>query len=105
MGAVVMHNVVSVDGFIADEADDVGALFEWYYNGDVALSGGRATVTRISAEYVQPVWDNIGSMVVGRHLFDMTNGWEGTPPTGDHVVVVSHRTKPEGWHPEASYHF
>jgi dihydrofolate reductase len=25
--------------------------------------------------------------------------------TGDHVVVVSHRPKPEGWHPEASYHF
>lgn len=23
----------------------------------------------------------------------------------DHVVVVSHRPKPEGWHPEASYHF
>jgi dihydrofolate reductase len=32
-------------------------------------------------------------------------GWEGQPPTGDHVVVVSHRPKPEGWHPEASYHF
>ena len=30
---------------------------------------------------------------------------EGRPPTGDHVVVVSHRPKPEGWHPEASYHF
>ena len=27
MGAVVvMHNVVSVDGYIADEADDVGPL-------------------------------------------------------------------------------
>jgi dihydrofolate reductase len=100
MGAVVMHNVVSVDGFIADEADDVGALFEWYSNGEIPLSGGRATVSRVSAEYVQPIWDNIGSMVIGRHLFDMTNGWEGTPPAGDHVVVVSHRPKPEAWHPE-----
>ena len=44
-------------------------------------------------------------MVIGRHLFDMTNGWEGLPPTGEHVVVVSHRPKPDGWHPEASYHF
>ena len=35
----------------------------------------------------------------------MTNGWEGTPPAGEHVVVASHRPKPEGWHPEASYHF
>src|SRR6266852_8134455 len=23
----------------------------------------------------------------------------------DHVVVVSHRPRPTGWHPEASYHF
>jgi len=35
----------------------------------------------------------------------MTNGWEGTPPAGEHVVVVSHRPKPDGCHPEASYHF
>jgi hypothetical protein len=27
-------------------------------------------------------------MVIGRHLFDITNGWEGVPPAGDHVVVV-----------------
>jgi len=30
-------------------------------------------------------------MVIGRHLFDTTNGWDGAPPAGDHVVVVSHR--------------
>jgi hypothetical protein len=23
-------------------------------------------------------------MVIGRHLFDMTNGWERRPPTGEH---------------------
>jgi len=60
MSTVIMHSVVSVDGFIADEKDEVGPLF------------------------------------------DITNGWEGTPPTGDHVVVVSHRGRPAGWHPEAS---
>jgi len=26
VGTVIMHNVVSVDGFIADENDDVGPL-------------------------------------------------------------------------------
>jgi len=44
-------------------------------------------------------------LIIGRHLFDLTDGWEGRPPAGDHVVVVSHRPKPEGWHPEASYEF
>ncbi|HET9421305.1 MAG TPA: dihydrofolate reductase family protein [Nocardioides sp.] len=113
MSKVVMHNVVSVDGFIADDNDDVGPLFEWYFNGDRSLSAqdmadpepGGLRVSQASYDYVRPMWDSINAMVIGRHLFDMTNGWEGKPPTGDHVVVVSHRPKPEGWHPEAAYHF
>ena len=111
MGNVVMHNVVSVDGFIADENDQVGPLFEWYVNGEYGLAEdrqdatGRLKVSKASIDYVRPTWAAIGSMVIGRHLFDITNGWEGRPPAGDHVVVVSHRPRPEGWHPEASYHF
>src|SRR5215204_2027557 len=106
MGTVVMHNVVSVDGYIADDNDDVGPLFEWYFNGDVELvEGGSFKASQASVDYVRPTWDSIGSMVIGRRLFDLTNGWEGTPPAGEHVVVVSHRPKPDGWHPEASYHF
>ncbi|NED94019.1 dihydrofolate reductase [Phytoactinopolyspora alkaliphila] len=106
MSAVVMHNVVSVDGFIADDNDDVGPLFEWYFNGDADLvDGGPFKVSQVSADYVRAIWDGIGSMVIGRRLFDITNGWEGKPPAGEHVVVVSHRPKPDGWHPEASYHF
>jgi dihydrofolate reductase len=106
MSTVVMHNVVSVDGFIADENDQIGPLFDWYYNGDVELAQGLPMkVSRVSAEYVRPIWESIGSMVIGRHLFDMTNGWEGSPAAGEYVVVVSHRPKPDGWHPEASYHF
>ena len=37
MGTVIMHNVVSVDGFIADENDDVGSLHEWYFSGDTPI--------------------------------------------------------------------
>jgi dihydrofolate reductase len=106
MSTVVMHNVVSVDGFIADAEDQVGPLFDWYFNGDTEIvEGGPFKVSKASAEYVRPMWASIGSMVIGRHLFDLTNGWEGSPPAGKHVVVVSHRPKPDGWHPEASYHF
>ena len=39
MGNVVMHNVVSVDGFIADEDDQVGPLLEWYFNGEHTMAG------------------------------------------------------------------
>lgn len=117
MGTVIMQHVVSVDGFIADKNDDVGPLHDWYFNGDTPLtpvddegfdhsgSGNGIRVSRVSAAYVRPIWDGIGTIVMGRNLFDLVNGWEGRPPAGDHVVVVSHRPKPEGWHPEASYHF
>jgi len=106
MSTVIMHNVVSVDGFIADAHDDVGPLFEWYGNGDVPIMAGSSMkISRVSAAYVQPMWASIKVIVIGRHLFDITNGWEGQPPTGDHVVVVSHRPRPDGWHPEASYFF
>jgi len=101
MSAVIMHNVVSVDGFIADAKDQVGPLFDWYVNGDVEIiDGGQLKVSQASADYVKTMWAGIGSMVIGRHLFDITNGWEGVPPAGDHVVVVSHRPKPDDWHPE-----
>jgi dihydrofolate reductase len=117
MGAVILHNVVSVDGFIADGNDDVGPLHEWYFSGDTPIAGDADQgydhsgagvgfkVSRASAEYVRPMWESIGAIVMGRHLFDLVNGWDGRPPAGDHVVVVSHRPKPEGWHPEASYQF
>ncbi|WP_433240240.1 dihydrofolate reductase family protein [Actinomadura nitritigenes] len=117
MGAVIMHNVMSVDGFIADANDEVGPLHDWYFNGDDPIVGGvderydhsgsgsPFKVSSASAEYVRSTWRTIGAIVMGRTLFDLVNGWEGRPPAGDHVVVVSHRPKPEGWHPEASYHF
>jgi dihydrofolate reductase len=105
MSTVIMHNVASVDGFIADANDQVGPLFDWYGNGDVALDDFGAKISQVSAGYVKPMWASIGVIVIGRHLFDITNGWEGQPPAGDHVVVVSHRPRPGGWHPEASYYF
>jgi dihydrofolate reductase len=112
-----MHSVVSVDGFIADEKDQVGPLFECYGNGDTELiEGGLIKVSQTSARYLRPLLADVGAMVIGRHLFDMTNGWEGAPPTGDHVIVVSHRPRPADWQPsgisevhprerQASYHF
>jgi dihydrofolate reductase len=106
MAVVVMHAVASADGFIADTDDEVGPLFEWYFNGDAEIvAGGPFKVSKASIEYVRPMWQSIGATVIGRHLFDLTNGWEGSPPAGEHVVVVSHRPKPDGWHPEAAYHF
>jgi dihydrofolate reductase len=101
-----MHAVVSVDGFIADPNDEVGPLFDWYFNGDAEIvDGGPFKVSAASIGYVRGMWERIGTTVMGRRLFDQTNGWEGVPPAGEHIVVVTHRPRPEGWHPEASCRF
>lgn len=106
MATVMTHAVVSVDGFIADDDDEVGPLFDWYFNGDQPIvDGGPFRVGAASVDYVRGMWDGIGAIIQGRHLFDLTNGWEARPPAGDHLLVVSHRPKPEGWHPEADVPF
>ncbi|GAB91805.1 hypothetical protein GORHZ_150_00030 [Gordonia rhizosphera NBRC 16068] len=96
---------VSVDGFIADENDEPGPLFDWLSNGSVPLDESAGlNVSQTSYDYTRPYWDQIGATIVGRHVFDMTDGWDGKPPS-DHVVVVTHRPAPEGWDPEAPFHF
>jgi dihydrofolate reductase len=111
MARVVMQAVVSVDGFIARPDDSVGPLFDWYGNGDTALtaepSGWTFRVSAASHAHLQPFWDAIDVTVIGRHLFDTTNGWDGKPAAGDQLVVVTHRPLPEEWvaaHPDAPFH-
>jgi hypothetical protein len=82
MARVVMQAVVSVDGYIAYPDDTVGPLFDWYGNGDVTVRANdewRFRVSRASADYVQPFWDAVKVTVIGRHLFDTTDGWAGVP--------------------------
>jgi dihydrofolate reductase len=40
--------------------------------------------------------DMTGALVVGRKLFDLTDGWDGIHPLGCPVVVVTHSV-PDGW--------
>ena len=112
MATVIMHAVVSVDGFIADQDDQVGPLFDWYFNGEIPITTstgeqrhGAFRVSGRSIDYVGQLWRSIGATIQGRHLFDLTNGWEAEPPAGEHLLVVSHRPKPEGWHPDADVPF
>ena len=48
MARVVMQAVVSVDGYIAYPDDTAGPLFDWYGNGDTAVSAERAAGRSIS---------------------------------------------------------
>jgi len=54
VGKVVMYSSVSVDGFIADENDQPGPLFEWLSAGDVPLDeGGQLKVSQAGLQRVE----------------------------------------------------
>lgn len=107
MGKVVLYSSVSADGFIADDDDRPGPLFDWLTSGDVPLDdSGVVKVSQASYDHTRSYWDRIGVTIAGRRVFDLTDGWDGKPPSGiDHVVVVTHRPPPEDWDRGAPFHF
>ena len=101
MGKTIMGAAaVSLDGFIADDNDGVRPLFDWLGNGDVAWSfpgtDGESRTTQASADFMLSHYRNLAANVIGRRLFDLTNGWNGKPAAGEHVFVVTHQP-PTDW--------
>jgi dihydrofolate reductase len=98
---------VSLDGYIAGPGESgFEHLFAWYAGGDLEFPSTHPEIpfalTAPDHAYMQEFTGRIGVLVVGRHLFDMTNGWDGIHPLDRPVVVVSHSV-PDGWvhaHPE-----
>ena len=109
MGNVLVGATVSLDGFIADENDAVGPLFDWYGNGDVAVTLADPDrvfhVSEASADYIRSALGNVRAAVIGRHLFDITNGWHGVPAAGEHVFVVTHEPPTDWDFPDAPFTF
>jgi len=105
MGKVIAQASMSLDGFIADTNDQVGPLFDWYHNGDTQIPDHDFRTSPASAGYLRAAWLAIGADVIGRRLFDLTNGWNGRPVVGDAVFVVTHQP-PTGWpYPDAPFTF
>jgi dihydrofolate reductase len=95
MGKTIMGAAaVSLDGYIADDNDEVGPLFDWFASGDVSWSlpgsNDEARSTQASADFMTSQYRNTAANVIGRRLFDLTNGWNGQPAAYEHVFVVTH---------------
>ena len=41
---------------------------------------GELKVSQASYEHIRPYWEQIAVTIAGRHVFDITDGWDGTPP-------------------------
>jgi dihydrofolate reductase len=111
MGKVGSSATMSLDGYIAFENNLPGPLFDWYEAGDVEVTTATQDltfhVTPQSAEHWHRAIGGSGALVVGRTLFDFTDGWGGRHPIDLPVVVVTHSV-PTEWvarHPDAPFTF
>jgi dihydrofolate reductase len=112
MSQVFTGATLSLDGFIAGP-DETGFehLFQWYGNGDVVMPTTHEELTfrltPVSADHVRGYVEQVGALVVGRKLFDVTSGWGGSHPLDRPVVVLTHRPPtPQEWpHENAPFTF
>lgn len=107
MADVIAALTMSVDGFIAHGDDSVGHLFDWYESGAVEVRwpgmGMVSHVTPQSADYLRRTIARAGAIVVGRRVYDYTNGWGGHHPLGVPLFLVTHHPPPAWPAPDAPF--
>ena len=111
MGKTFAGATMSLDGFIAGRHDTgFDLLFKWYGAGDVVVPMPDSTaqvedsrVSAATAELMRREMAGWGALVVGRHLYDLTNGWGGRHPLDVTTVVLTHH--PPEDRPQADENF
>ena len=86
LGKVIADMSMSSDGHVADEKDGCQDLFGWFFDGTVEVPNADPSrpfrTSEVSAQHLRSGLANVGALVCGRRLFDLTGGWGGTHPIG-----------------------
>jgi dihydrofolate reductase len=101
MSQVVLDITMSLDGFVTAPndgrgrglGDDGECLHYWVFGGPWTYGESqqeRPDATGVDREVLDELMA-AGAAVVGRRMYDVTDGWGGTSPFGVPCVVVTHR--------------
>jgi dihydrofolate reductase len=101
MSQVVLDITMSLDGFVTAPNDGPGrglgddgeCLHYWVFGGPWTYGESqreRPGATGVDREVLDELMA-AGAAVVGRRMYDVTDGWGGTSPFGVPCVVVTHR--------------
>lgn len=94
MGKVVAGATVSLDGYIAGPNESgMEHLFAWFDGGDMELPSVdpnfHARLSEPDYRYMRDFVEGIGVFVIGRRMFDLTDGFGGRHPFDKPIVVVT----------------
>ena len=105
MSKVFSALAVSVDGFITGRdagpdrgLGDGGALFDWYFDGDVPSRVFESfRLSEPSARFFDALADRVGASIAGRTTYEDSSrfGDDGTPHPAAPLFVLSHRPAPQ----------
>jgi dihydrofolate reductase len=112
VGKVVAGATVSLDGYIAGPNESgFEHLFAWFAGGDVEFPSVnpefKVRLSEPDYRYMRDFVERIGVFVIGRRMFDLSDGWGGRHAFDKPIVVVTHSV-PEPWvaaHPDAPFTF
>jgi dihydrofolate reductase len=101
MSQVVLDITMSLDGFVTAPNDGPGrglgddgeCLHYWVFGGPWTYGEShqdRTGATGVDREVLDEAMQ-AGAVVVGRRMYDVTDGWGGASPFGVPCIVVTHR--------------
>src|SRR5690349_8403357 len=101
MGAVVVDITMSLDGFVTGPNDETLGLGEggevlhyWVFGGPWTYDSQREMKpVGVDKEQLDQAISTGGAAIVGRRMYDATDGWGGTSPFDMPTFVVTHRTE------------
>ena len=99
MSNVALDVTMSLDGFVTAPNDGPGrglgddgeVLHYWVFGGPWSYDErSRGEATGVDKQVLDDAMQ-AGAAVVGRRVYDITNGWGGSSPFGMSCLVVTHR--------------
>jgi dihydrofolate reductase len=99
MSKVVLDISMSLDGFVAGPNDGIGRglgeggepLHNWIFGGEWTYEGQTASPTGADREVFDDMFASTGAAIVGRHMFDVVEGWGYENPFAFPCFVLTHR--------------
>ena len=94
MSASVLYMSMSLDGYIADPADNPERLHEWLFPGGDADPDAAVERLRRANRQVYDEFMSTGAVVAGRGTFESAGGWGGDHHDGVPIFILSRHPAP-----------